>query len=254
MRFQLFSARLALAALVLAALIAAAAIAGVRLGGMAFSAGLKLMAPAVGLGLIALAAALVWLFSALKNNEGTGRRLGLIALVGSVALLWPPLSSLVHGSNAPPIHDATTDPEDPPQFVFLAKARKPGMNSPVFDGTRQIRFQGDSGSVAYILHLHYGPLTKPLRTFAMPKKAFWRCFETVKRLGWTIVAYSEKEGRIEATAPSFWFGQVSDVAIRVEPAGTLGSRVDARAESESGDTDFGRNIALLQDFFRELNR
>ena len=45
------------------------------------------------------------------------------------------------GLTSPAIHDATTNPEDPPQFVALAKSRRPGMNSPVYDGSEQIYFQ-----------------------------------------------------------------------------------------------------------------
>src|SRR5256885_1008758 len=77
-----------------------------------------------------------------------------------------------------------------------------------------------------------------------PSKMFWRCFNAAKRMGWHIVDYNEKEGRIEATSTSFWFGQVSDIVIRVRPAGTLGARFDMRAESETGTRDFGRNLGL----------
>jgi hypothetical protein len=75
---------------------------------------------------------------------------------------------------------------------------------------------------------------------------FWRCFNAVKKMGWRIVDYSEKEGRIEATATSFWFGQVSDIVIRVRPAGTLGARFDMRARSQSNERDFGRSLELMK--------
>jgi len=47
---------------------------------------------------------------------------------------------------------------------------------------------------------------------------------------------------------------VSYIAIRIQLAGNLGARLDVRAASETGDKDFGRNLALLKDYFRELNR
>ena len=253
MRFQLLAARFGLAALILAALVAGAAVGGVRLGVMGFAQGLALMTPAVALGLIALICALAWLASALKRTEGTARRIGLVALIGSLLLLWPPLHALYGRLTSPPIHDATTDPDDPPLFVALAK-RGPGMNSAVFDGQRRIRFRGQDGTVAYILHEYYPTLTKPLALIMPPSKMFWRSFDAAKRMGWSIVDYSEKDGRIEATAPSFWFGQVSDVVIRVRPAGTLGGRLDLRAASERGDQDDGRNLALLKSYFRNLSR
>jgi len=253
MRFQLLSARFAAAALVLAALVAAAAVGGVRLGMMPYGQGLALMTPAVVLGLIALLLALAWLISALKRNEGTAKRVGLVALIGSLLLLWPPLHAFYGRLTSPPIHDATTDPDDPPPFVALAK-RGPGLNSPAFDGQRRITFRGETGTVAYILHEYYASLTKPLALIMPPSKMFWRSFDAAKRMGWTIVDYSEADGRIEAKAPSFWFGQVSDVVIRVRPAGEMGARLDLRAASETGAIDDGRNIALLKSYFRNLSR
>lgn len=255
MRFRYFAARLALAILVLATLAAAAAVIGVRLGLMPYQSGLTLMVPATALGAIALLCALAWLFSALKHNEGTAKRSGLFALAGSLALLWPPLHALYSGFTTPPIHDVTSDPDDPPQFVALAKLRQPGMNSPAFDKSLRITFRGKTGTVGYILKENYFDLTKPHAVLLMtPAKAFWRNFEAVKRMGWTIVDYNESQGRIEATSSSFWFGQMSDIVVRVERAGEMGARLDVRSQSESGSRDFGRNLALVRAYFQRLNR
>jgi len=58
---------------------------------------------------------------------------------------------------------------DSPITAFLAK-RGPGMNSPDFDGQRRIRFRGEEGTVAYILHEYYFSLTKPLALIMPPAK------------------------------------------------------------------------------------
>jgi hypothetical protein len=252
MRFPIFAARLALAALLLAALIAALAIGSVR-GGMAtFVTGLEAMTASVALALIALALALVWTISALKHNRGEGKRAGLPTLLGSLLLLYVPLHTVYQGLMAPPIHDVTTNPEEPPQFVALAK-RATGANSVTFDASEMVHYRGEHNTVSYMLHEYYSKLTYPLALIMPPSKMFWRCFNTAKRMGWHIVDYSEKEGRIEATATSFWFGQVSDIVIRVRPAGTLGARFDMRAESETGSRDFGRNLELMKAYRTELN-
>ncbi len=252
MRFPIFAARLALTALLLAALIAALAVVSVRAGLAAFGTGLEAMTAAVVLELIALALALVWMVSALKHNRGEAKRIGMTALLGSLVLLYVPLHTVYQGLMAPLIHDATTDPDDPPTFVALAK-RPPGANSTVFDAKEQISYRGEHNTVSYMLHEYYSGLTHPLALIMPPGKMFWRCFNTAKRMGWNIVDYNEKEGRIEATAASFWFGQVSDIVIRVRPAGALGARFDMRAESENGKRDFGRNIGLLKDYRAALN-
>jgi fatty-acyl-CoA synthase len=255
MRFQLVAARTALAALILAVLAGAGAVAGVRLGLLTDRAGSTLLIPAVLSGLVALALALMWLRSALARNSGEGKRQGLAALLGALAFLYPPLSYVYYGFSSLPIHDATTDPGDPPQFVTLAKV--PAGNSRVFDGDRRIpysgpdaRYRGQSVTLAYAFHDKYPQLThQHAGLMVSPQKTFWRCFETVKRLGWTIVDANDKDLRIEATDRSFWFGRMIDIVIRVRPAGTIGSRVDVRSESRDGALDHGSNVARLKAFF-----
>ena len=255
MRFQLLAARMALAALVLAVLLGAGTVGCVRLGLVTDGTGSTLMIPAVLLGVAALALALVWLRSALARNSGEGKPLGLAALLGALAFLYPPLSYVYYGFTALPIHDATTDPGDPPQFVALAKL--PSGNSRVFDGTRRIpysgpdaRYRGQEVTVAYAFHDKYPQLThQHAGILQSPQKIFWRSFEIAKRLGWTIVDANERDLRIEATDKSFWFGRISDIVIRVRPAGTMGTRVDLRSESREGERDHGRNVARLKAFF-----
>ncbi|HKQ09685.1 MAG TPA: DUF1499 domain-containing protein [Rhizomicrobium sp.] len=254
MRFQLFAARTAFAALLFAVLAGAGAVAGVRLGLLTDKAGSSLMIPATALGLAGLALALLWLRSALARNAGEGKRLGLIALLGSLAFLYSPITYAYYGYKLLPIHDITTAPQDPPQFVALARIHP--ANDRVFDGARKIFYKGKEVTVAYAIHEEYGFqagqfLTKPhVGLLISPQKAFWRSFETVKKLGWTIVDANEKDLRIEATDKSFWFGRISDIVIRVRPAGSIGSRVDVRAQSRDGELDHGRNAARLRQFFK----
>ena len=254
MRFQLLAARMAFAALILAVLAAATAILGVRLGTFPYATARTVMWPATGLGLVALLCAGLWLRSAIARNEGAGKRIGMIALAGSLVFLYPPLSTVYRGFTEMPIHDASTDPDDPPLFVTLAKSRAPGMNSVEPDFQRRIHFRRDEGTVAYMLHEYYQtdvakPMAKLLPNSESPMKTlFWRSFEIAKSLGWTIVDYNEAEGRIEATAASFWFGRVSDIVIRVKKRGPIGARTDVRAQSREGAIDNGFNISLLEDF------
>jgi len=254
MRFQLFAARTAFAALLLAVLAGAGAVACVRLGLLTDKGGRTLMIPATLLGLVALALALVWLRSALARNEGKGRRLGLIALLGSLAFLYSPITYVYYGYKLLPIHDITTDPQDPPQFVALAKIHP--ANDRAFDGARKISYKGKQVTVAYAIQEEYGSqagqfITKPHAALLVsPQKTFWRSFEVVKKLGWTVVEAREKDLRIEATDRSLWFGRISDIVIRVRPAGSTGSRVDVRSESRDGELDHGRNAARLKAFFR----
>ena len=254
MRSQLLTARAAFGMLILAALVAGGAIAGVRLGRFGYDLGLNAMWLAAGLGLVALFLALWWLKGAIAHNVGTGKRLGPTALIGALVFLYPPLSNFYYGLTMPAIHDAATDPGEPPQFVALAKLRKANENGLDFDGQRKIRFQGDDVTVAYALHLYKNGLITHPHTRLLPGSSdpvaviFAHCLDVVRQMGWTIVDQDEKTGRIEATAQSFWFGRTSDIVIRVRRAGSIGARTDARAESREGTIDHGFNIFLLRDF------
>jgi len=259
MRFQLFAARAALAALILGVLLAAIAVGGVRLGQLSDSAGTTLMVPATVLGLLALALATAWLYSAISRNQGAGKRQGLIAFFGALAFLFSPLMYVYYGFAALPINDATTDPEAPPQFVALAKV--PSANSRTYNGQRRIpysgpdtRYRGTEVTVDYAFHDKYPRLTKPHSGLLVsPQKAFWRAHAAVQKLGWTIVGTDEKDLRIEATDRSFWFGRTSDIVIRVRQAGAIGSRVDVRSMSREAGNDHGRNVARLKAFFNEFH-
>lgn len=251
MRFPLLAARLALIAMLLAVLLALLAILLVRTGASPFASGLEIMTASVALGLIALTLALIWLVVALKHNRGEGKRAGLVALLGVAVLLYVPLHAVYEGLKAPPVHDVTTDPEDPPGFVALA------ANSTRFEAGAMIDYRGEHNTVSYMLHEYYPDITKPLAIILVGKnptgKMFWRCFNVAKRMGWRIVDFSEKEGRIEAVATSFWFGRPTDIVVRVRAAGTMGARFDMRAASEKGERDFGHNLALIKGYRAALN-
>jgi hypothetical protein len=255
------TARLAFALLALGALIAVAAVAGVRLGRFAYEDGWRLMIPATVLGLAALGAALAWLAAALRNNDRAGRGAGLVALIGSLLFLWPPVSTYFHRLTSPPIHDFTTDTASPPRFVALLKFRGPADNPPAFNGDAPVpaplldiaapgAIRGKTQSLSEVLHNRYRDLLKPQEGFAFGSKDpaatfFWRDFEAAKKTGWTIVDYSARDGRIEATHASFWFGRISDIVIRARRAGT-GARTDVRSQSRNDAVDDGANAANVR--------
>ena len=72
-------------------------------------------------------------------------------------------------------------------------------------------------------------------------------------MGWQVVDANELEGRIEATATTFWFGFKDDVVIRIVPA-PEGSRVDVRSVSRVGLSDVGTNAKRIRDFLHKLAR
>ncbi len=260
MQFQILAARISFAAFLVGAAIALTAVAGVRLGLFAYATGFELMYPAVFVGFIAFLAGAAFCYTAFQRNEGDAKRIGLAGFLGSILLLYPPVTTQVRGLFYPPINDAATDSGDPPRFVTLAKLRKPGMNPLEFDSQKTIRFRGEEMSVAVALHDYYMDVNGPGAKLAklMPGNKhpaatlFWRCFASAAGVGWHIVDYSEKEGRIEATDTSFWFGQVADIVIRIRPSG-IGARYDVRSQSREGATDNGENLMRLKAFIRKMD-
>lgn len=257
MRFQHFAARLSFAGFLLAALIGAAAVAGTRLGGWSYARGFQVMIPATAAAALGALLGAVWIVMALRRNDSKGFRLGMIGLIGSVLILFPPVSHFWRLQTLPPLHDITTDPEHPPAFAALLPLRKGATNSTAYDSSKLIRFAGRNQTILYMQHKYYPAIAKPM-VGIRPDKArgtptaqyFWHAFETVKKMGWHIVAYDAKALRIEATDTSIWFGRHFDIVIRIKPAGAMGARLDIRSENRNGRADAGANAARIKAFMQ----
>jgi len=172
-------------------------------------------------------------------------RYGNLALLAACAalLVWVVPESYRPAPGTPPIHDITTDLDNPPAFVDVLPLRGDTSN-PVEYGTsanmtpeRQAQLQRD----AY-------PDIQPLIVDTTPEETFRRALAAVNRLGWDMVASVPEEGRIEATDTTFWFRFKDDVVIRIQ-AENGGSRLDARSTSRVGVSDVGKNAARLREFF-----
>ena len=80
---------------------------------------------------------------------------------------------------------------------------------------------------------------------------FDRALTAVDEMGWELVAAVPEEGRIEATATTFWFRFKDDVVIRLR-AENGRTKVDARSLSRVGGGDAGTNAKRLRKFFEIL--
>ena len=77
---------------------------------------------------------------------------------------------------------------------------------------------------------------------------FDRALAAVDKMGWKLVDANRDDGRIEATATTFWLRFKDDVVIRIRADGE-GSIVDARSLSRVGGGDAGTNAKRLRRFF-----
>ncbi|MSO93026.1 MAG: DUF1499 domain-containing protein [Rhodospirillales bacterium] len=157
--------------------------------------------------------------------------LGLV-MSGAAALL--PISHRHFVGDPPVIHDISTDLDDPPAFVAVLPLRKNALNPAAYGGPEVAAEQRR----AY-------PDIKPLDLALPPSEAFRRAEQAARAIGWEIVTVVPAEGRIEATARTFWFRFADDVVIRVR-ARDGGSRVDVRSVSRVGRGDLGANARRVR--------
>ena len=170
-----------------------------------------------------------------------GAALAVISIVVALALFAIPGRFLV-GRRAPPIHDITTDTQNPPPYVAVLPLRANAPNTTEYGGEKIAAQQRR----AY-------PDVQPLALSDPPGRAFARALAAVNEMGWELVEANPAEGRIEATDTTFWFGFKDDVVIRVTAAGG-GSRVDVRSLSRVGGGDAGTNAKRIRKYVEVLQQ
>ncbi len=225
----------------LAALTAAAAGFGHRLGLWHFTTGFRILRWAVYCAALAAAvsaAAGLWAF--LRSDRGAFAR-GVAGLATALAVAAPPLWEIHLARSLPAIHDITTDTEDPPSFVDISPLR------------RNANPAGREDPKVAALQRKAYPDIRPLILPVSPARAFEASLTVARAMGWDLVAVNPGEGRIEATATTFWFGFKDDVVIRVWPD-RQGARVDVRSASRVGVSDIGTNARRIRRFLAELQK
>jgi uncharacterized protein (DUF1499 family) len=163
-------------------------------------------------------------------------------IVIGLAVVAVPSAVIVSARGKPPIHDITTDPDNPPAFVAILPLRAGAANPPEYAGSEVSAQQRR----AY-------PDIQPLVLRANTGEAFDRVLATVRDLGWDVVANDRATGRIEAVDTTFWFGFKDDVVIRITPAASEGSaRIDVRSKSRVGVGDVGTNARRVRTLLGRL--
>jgi uncharacterized protein (DUF1499 family) len=228
----------------LAAIIAAVAVAAT---GPAYRAGLDLgtvffvlFPTGVYAAMAAGALAVIWLIVAVVQRSLAGAGLVVIALVLAAGAAAFPLTMRATGQSVPPIHDITTDTENPPVFIAVLPLRKDAPNTVEYGGP-ELAAQQKKG------YPELAPAVLPMP----PRAAFELALEAARRSGWEIVAAVPDDNRIEATATTDWFGFKDDIVIRIRPVNG-GSRVDMRSVSRVGRSDLGTNARRIREYLRQL--
>jgi len=169
-----------------------------------------------------------------------GFLLSIAGLLIGGAAFGIPFSWARTAKNVPPIHDITTDVRNPPAFVSILPLRKGAPNSSEYGGPEVAGQQKKA-------YPDIAPVLLPLPL----NQTFDLAYRTARKMGWRIIDRNLAEGRIEATATTFWFGFKDDIVIRVIHS-NLGSRVDIRSVSRVGKSDVGTNARRIRKYIETL--
>jgi uncharacterized protein (DUF1499 family) len=196
---------------------------------------LRIVIPAaLFLGLVAVVLSLVGL-----TRPGS-KGMALAGLVLGLLAAGMPATS-INTARHSPIHDVSTDRDNPPQFVATLPLREAAKaaNSTDYDAkTAQLQKE------TY-------PDIGPLHLDVPPAQAFDRAVAAAHAMKWEMVATDPAQGRIEATATTFWFGFKDDIVVRIAADGN-GSRVDVRSLSRIGKSDVGANAKRVRDYLAKV--
>jgi uncharacterized protein (DUF1499 family) len=191
------------------------------------------------IGVLGVAAGVIALLWSRRRPTRWGPVLGGVAvLLGAIAVAIPYLWQR-QARSVPPIHDISTDLENPPQFTAVVPLRAEAPNSL------------DRGPELPQLQREGYPDIAPVTLSQSPDDAFMRVLAAAQDSGWEIVSADQSSGHIEATDTTRWFGFKDDVVVRLTPWGT-GTRVDVRSVSRVGRSDVGTNARRIEEFLDRL--
>src|ERR1700745_3433111 len=218
---------------------------GLRLGWWAYGFGLYRLMPASALvAAIAVALSILALAREWSRVHLRGPAMLFIALALAASLVCVPAFYWYTRKTVPPIHDITTDIDNPPAFSAVLPARAAERAGSVDRPPPQL---GELQKDAY-------PDLAPLTITLPPTRAFAEALEVAKSMrGWTIVAADANAGRIEASEQTRWFRFNDDVVIRVVGDGG-GSGIDMRSTSRLGRSDYGVNAARIRAYMGALRK
>ena len=197
-------------------------------------------------GLLVFAVGAFYLRQALQAN--LQHNVWLIAASMLLGLVPIPMSGpqVVKAFTVPAIHDITTDTENPPVFVAALKERKNAPNGSEYGASANW-----PASKLAATTLEAYPEVRPVFSEMDVPAAVARAENILKNMQLEIIAVNKEEGRVEATATTFWFGFKDDLVVRVMPEAG-GSRLDLRSMSRLGQSDAGANAARIIEFIERF--
>jgi uncharacterized protein (DUF1499 family) len=214
---------------------------GSRMGWWHFRTGFQILTWAAYGGLGSAIIGFIGCLAALWRGQRRGAWLALVGLIVGLIVVGVPWQMKRTAQRVPPIHDITTDTDDPPRFADILSLRKYAPNAADYGGP----------DLAAQQHAAY-PDIQPVTLRLPSQQAFTHAIRATDAMGWDIVAVSPAEGRIEATDTTLWFGFKDDIVVRIQARGDE-SRIDVRSVSRIGKSDVGTNAQRIRAYVRRLS-
>jgi hypothetical protein len=192
---------------------------------------------------VIFAAALVVLWIGLAKPSGAQWRdpRVLAALVTALIVCAIPYAYKKQFERYPTVADATTNIADPPMFVDLVPVREETAENPL-----RYRYKE-----AAALQLQYFPDLTTLQSDKSPAEVIADAQAVADRLCLKAIAVVPEQGRLEATATTFWFGFKDDLVVRARSVNGK-TLVDIRSASRLGYLDGGLNAKRVRNFMQGL--
>ncbi len=195
------------------------------------------------LGLIGFSLALFLGFTRRNNPKTRGAGITFVGVVLSIAVMSTLGYWFTEAQKYPPIHDISTDIDNPPEFRNIVPLRADAPNDTTYGDQKKADIQRKTYPDVKTLYLEqeYG-------------KAFDRALAAAEEMPWEEIVTNDKDsGIIEAYDKLPWFGFVDDVVIRIDTAETAGStKIDVRSVSRIGRSDIGVNAERIRDYLNTV--
>ncbi len=179
--------------------------------------------------------------------ENSGSLIAL-ALVGTVsaALAYAIPESFRPPEGTPPIHDITTNPNNPTEYNAIVQIRAGSPNSLVYGSG-----EGMTPAMLRSMQLEAYPDIVPQEFALGADEVFSRAVAAAESMGWEIVDVDSEARRLEATDTTFWF-QFKDDVVVVVSGDDQQAVLNARSVSRVGRSDVGKNAERLREYFALL--
>ncbi len=182
-----------------------------------------------------------FLFKSIRNSMNLNRNLCAISLLVSLLPLIIMAPQILAAVSVPPIHDITTDTENPPSFLEAKLFNDGSKNSSDYgDATWPAERLAATTLTAY-------PELRPINSSLKMPEAVEKSRVVLQSMGLEIVSVDAEGGRLEAVDTSFWFGFKDDLVVRIQETSN-GVRIDIRSKSRVGQSDLGVNAKRVLAF------